>query len=82
MPSAPPNSKLVSEIADAAPARSGGAEPTIRSVVSVPTGAKPRQRTTRPVVTSKGLLVVSTWVQMAKPMAVRTKPAAIRLEAA
>src|SRR5262245_41369616 len=32
MPSAPPNSELVSDSADAAPARSGGAAPTARSV--------------------------------------------------
>ena len=44
MPSAPPNSALVSEIAEAAPARSGGADPTIRSVVSVNTGAMPSEK--------------------------------------
>ena len=53
MPSAPPSSELVSEIAAAAPARSGGAEPTIRSVPSVITGARPREKivvpTTMPV---------------------------------
>ena len=40
-PSAPPNSELVSEIAEAAPARSCGALPTIKSVASVKTGAMP-----------------------------------------
>ncbi|MNL79846.1 hypothetical protein D3C87_2065410 [compost metagenome] len=39
---APPNSALVSEIAEAAPARSGGAEPTMRPVVVKTTGTKPR----------------------------------------
>ena len=43
MPSAPPSSELVSEIADAAPARSGGAAPTIRSVARVTTGARPNE---------------------------------------
>src|SRR6266849_2708301 len=43
MPSAPPSSEPVSEIADAAPARSGGALPTIRSVARVNTGASPRE---------------------------------------
>ena len=38
MPSAPPSSEPVSEIPDAAPARSGGAEPTISSVVAMKTG--------------------------------------------
>jgi hypothetical protein len=40
MPGAPPNSALVSVIAEAAPARSGGAAPTARSVARVSTGAK------------------------------------------
>ncbi len=43
MPSAPPNSELVSEMAEATPARSGGALPTTRSVASVNTGAKPER---------------------------------------
>src|SRR4051794_9340143 len=43
MPSAPPSSELVSEIAAAAPAASGGAAPTIRSVPSVTTGASPSE---------------------------------------
>src|SRR6266540_3578531 len=43
MPSAPPSSAPVSEIPEAAPARSGGADPTIRSVVAVNTGASPRE---------------------------------------
>src|SRR5688572_18755840 len=46
IPNAPPNSALVSDIADAAPARSGGADPMIRSVVSVNTGATPIESTT------------------------------------
>ena len=43
MPSAPPNSEPVSEIAAATPARSGGALPTMRSVASVNTGARPEE---------------------------------------
>src|SRR4029453_14744851 len=43
MPSAPPSSAPVSEIPEAAPARSGGAEETIRSVVAVNTGASPSE---------------------------------------
>ena len=45
MPSAPPSSAPVSEIPEAAPARSGGAEQTIRSVVAVNTGASPSEMT-------------------------------------
>ena len=41
IPNAPPNSALVSDIAAETPARSGGADPMIRSVVSVTTGAMP-----------------------------------------
>ena len=43
MPSAPPNSDVVSEIAAAAPARSGGAAPITRSVANVNTGASPSE---------------------------------------
>jgi hypothetical protein len=42
-PNAPPSSELVSDRADAAPARSGGAVPTIRSVASVNVGAIPNE---------------------------------------
>jgi len=43
IPSAPPSSELVSEIADAAPARSTGALPTIRSVARMITGESPSE---------------------------------------
>ena len=46
IPSAPPSSAPVSEIPDAAPARSGGADPTMSSVVSPKTGARPSEMTT------------------------------------
>ena len=46
MPSAPPNSEQVSEIAAAAPARSGGAAPMMRSFARVNTGERPSENTT------------------------------------
>src|SRR5829696_4715546 len=49
MPRAPPNSAPVSEIPEAAPARSGGALPTMTSVARVPTGATPSVRTTEAI---------------------------------
>ncbi len=45
MPSAPPSSLPVSEMPEAAPARSDGAEDTIRSVVAVNTGPSPSETT-------------------------------------
>ena len=48
MPSAPPSSDAVSEMPDAAPARSGGAEPTMSSVVREKTGARPSEMMTEP----------------------------------
>src|SRR5512145_563568 len=48
MPNAPPSSLLVSDSADAAPARSGGAALRTMSVVNVTTGVKPREKTTDP----------------------------------
>ena len=52
MPKAPPNSAPVSEIPEAAPARSGGALPTMTSVARVPTGATPSVRTTEAISTA------------------------------
>jgi hypothetical protein len=46
MPRAPPNSAPVSLMPDAAPARAGGAAPTMSSVVSPKTGARPSEMTT------------------------------------
>ena len=46
MPSAPPSSAPVSEIPEAAPAFSGGALPTISSVVRVNTGDSASEITT------------------------------------
>ena len=55
MPSAPPNSAPVSEIPDAAPARSGGAAPMIRSFVSVKTGESPSEKITEAATRSRTL---------------------------
>ena len=55
MPNAPPTSKLVSEIADAAPARSGGAAPITRSVVIAPIGDSPMQKAIMPANRSHGV---------------------------
>ena len=51
-PSAPPSSEAVSEMPDAAPARSGGADPTISSVVSENTGARPSEMMIEPMTTA------------------------------
>ena len=45
MPSAPPNSELVSASPAAVPARSGGTVPMIRSVDRVKIGARPNDMT-------------------------------------
>jgi hypothetical protein len=77
MPSAPPNSELVSEIAAAAPARSGGAAPTIMSAASVYTGARPKAKTTAPVTRVASADSPSTRVSTAKPAPASAKPPAI-----
>ena len=77
MPSAPPNSELVSEIPAAAPARSGGAAPTMMSVASVNTGARPRAKTTEPLTTVASPSSPLTWASNTKPAAASTSPAAI-----
>ena len=48
IPKAPPSSELVSEIPDAAPARSGGAVPTRMSVARVVAGARPKEKSHGP----------------------------------
>src|ERR687891_2007325 len=77
MPSAPPNSAAVSEIPAAAPARSGGTEPMIRSLVSVNIGDVPSEKTVDPITTSVNPEPGPTWVNTPKPMAASTRPAAI-----
>src|SRR6266568_2147787 len=79
MPSAPPNSALVSASADAAPARSGGADPTARSVAKVSTGASARENTTEPVTrtASPAARSVPSSVSSPKPTAASPSPPAI-----
>src|SRR6266568_1497657 len=77
MPSAPPNSAAVSESADAAPARSGGADPTTRSVVRVSTGARPSENTTDPVTRRASPAVLPTRVNNPRPTAASVKLAAM-----
>jgi hypothetical protein len=52
MPTAPPTSAPVSEIAEAAPARSCGADPTISSVVTENSGARARETTTETAIST------------------------------
>ena len=75
MPSAPPNSALVSEIADAAPARSGGADPTTRSVVSVNTGARPSANIVEPTANIANPVDASMRVNIANPIAAEREAA-------
>src|SRR5215208_3751336 len=77
IPKAPPNSALVSEIPEAAPAFSGGALPTMMWVARVPTGARPKVRTTEPITRTASPETVSTWVSIPKPTAESTRPPAI-----
>ena len=68
MPSAPPNSELVSDSADAAPARSGGAAVRTMSVVSVTTGVRPSENTTDPATSiASGEATSSTSASRTKP---------------
>ena len=76
-PSAPPSSKNVSDIPDAAPARSGGAALTIISVVSDNTGASPSEIRTDAVTSRPRLFDVPTSVSMPSPTAPSTSPPAI-----
>src|SRR6266545_879948 len=80
MPSAPPSSAPVSEIPEAAPARSGGAEPTIRSVVAVNTGASPSDTTSEAparIARSASADPLPTWVRAPRPTAAMPRPAPI-----
>ena len=77
MPSAPPNSAPVSEIPDAAPARSGGAEPTMSSVVSPKTGARPSEITTEARTTTARPSAPPTCVSIASPTAETARLAAM-----
>src|SRR5215217_4952613 len=77
MPRAPPNSAPVSEIPEAAPARSGGALPTMTSVAREPTGATPSVRMTEPITRTASPQDVSAWVSIPKPTAESVRPPAI-----
>src|SRR6266536_108788 len=73
MPSAPPSSVLVSESADAAPARSGGAALMIRSDVKVITTPKAIIMMTQEATTI-GSDATPAWVSSAKATATATNP--------
>ena len=75
MPSAPPNSKLVSEMADAAPARSGGAALMTRSVVMAPIGRQPDAEDDHSDNSSHGDCAAAICVSSAKPTADSNRPA-------
>jgi hypothetical protein len=77
MPRAPPSSPVFSEIADAAPARSGGADPTIRSVVSVNTGARPKDEMTNPVARKRNDVDASICMSNPNPTAAIARPPAM-----
>ena len=77
MPRAPPSSAPVSDRAAADPARSGGADPMIRSVASVPTGATPMEKTTDPATTTPSPPAPPTWVWRPNRAAARPRPPAI-----
>src|SRR5438128_315492 len=77
IPSAPPSSVPVSEIAEAAPARSGGAAPMTTSTVSVITSPKPN------IMTMQAATTVSNddtpiWVSIPNPTTTITSPPQIR----
>src|SRR5919108_320572 len=67
IPRAPPSSADVSEMPAAAPARSGGAEPMIRSFVSVNSGEVPRENSTDPRTITPIPEPPSIWVNTPNP---------------
>ena len=75
MPSTPPSSEPVSEIAPAPPARSGGAEPTMMSAVRMKVGPRPIDMTTW-AATSSGRPPARIWVIIRKASASRPMPTA------
>ena len=74
IPSAPPSSAPVSESPAAAPARSAGALPMMRSFVSVNSGAAPSEKTTEPVAIIAKPEAVSNCVKTATPRAANSSP--------
>jgi hypothetical protein len=78
MPRDPPSSAVVSEIADAVPAYSGGADPTTRSVVSINTGARPKdEMTTNPIDRKRNEVDASICISIPNPTAVTARRPAI-----
>ena len=76
-PRAPPSSELVSEMPEAAPARSGGALPTARSAANVNSGARPSERMTTPATTSPGPPVAPACISSAMPTTATRIPPSI-----
>src|ERR1700722_12806306 len=74
MPRAPPSSELVSAMPEAAPARSGGALPTISAVDSVGTGASPSENATEPRAIPASPV---SWERTISPALASTRPPAI-----
>ena len=77
MPSAPPSSALVSERAEAEPARSGGAAPRTMSVTRVTDGERPIENITDATTIVPTPEETPTRVSTQNPAAARTRPAAI-----
>src|ERR671914_2735298 len=77
IPRAPPSSAAVSEMPAAAPARSGGAAPMIRSLVRVNSGAVPSENSTDPRTMTPNPDPLSSWVNTANPTAAMASPPAI-----
>src|SRR5262245_31700234 len=76
MPSAPPNSVLVSDNPEAAPARCGGADPSTIPTTRLVTGANPSPNTADPATTTASPSE-AVWVRTANPAAATARPAAI-----
>ena len=78
MPSAKPNSELVSPIAAAAPAFSGVAAPTMSPVPRVTSGAQPRFIMPKPRITLTRPELALAVPIIKKPIAAKTRPAPMR----
>lgn len=73
MPRAPPSSAPVSEMAEADPARSGGAAPTTRPVPRAMNGVRPANSSTDPATRKPGLRFA--WASMTGPRTAKAAPA-------
>src|SRR5260370_20857611 len=76
IPRAPPNSVLVSDSPEAAPADSGGADPRTIPTTRLVTGASPSPNTADPITTTASPSE-EVWVRRPNPAADRPRPAAI-----